>query len=442
MKSPRHKFFRNLAIAVGVGIGAAALAGSEADPRSPAAGVKGGTAPGGRVPMTDAAGDPIDPPARPVVADLDGDAELAGALDLSKMELVDDHYEVPLPDGRRAVLTLDPVLQKKAEKVLNQAKAPRGAVVITATDGRILAYAGRRTEDPKGGKHGLVDYALLNTAWAPAASIFKIVSAAALVDAGVDPHAKVAYHGGLRSVMESNLADHRQDDRSNDLAYGLAHSQNAIIAKLAHQHLDPTRLTAMAATLGFGATGPHALSSWALGGEAGRCEIPAEKGVDFGKTAAGFKGAELSPVGGVLLANTIASGGMVVTPTIVAALIDGDRRIPVNVPAPRRAISADVAAAVGSMMVQTCDSGSAAKAFRGKGGLARTIKIAGKTGTLSRDNPDNAGTELEYSWFVGYAPADQPTMSIAVVLGNTDLWWLKSHTAARLLLADALSAKP
>lgn len=442
MKSPRHNFFRNLAVAVGVGIGAAALAGSDPGRGAPAGNVKGAAAPGARFAMTDVAGKPVDPIAAPVVTDLEGDAALAGDLDLSKMELVDDHYEVALPDGRRAVLTLDPVLQKRAEKVLGQAKAPRGSVVITALDGRVLAYAGRRTADPKGGKNGQVDYALANTAWAPAASIFKIVSAAALVDAGVDPHDKVAYHGGLRSVTEENLADSRHDDRSNDLAYGLAHSQNAIIAKLAHQHLDAGSLAAMASTLGFGAAAPGALPSWALGGESGQCAIPAEKGVDFSKTAAGFKGTELSPVGGALLANTIASGGLEVTPTIVAAVIDGDRRVPVRTPAPRRALTQEVAAAVGAMMVQTCDSGSAAKAFRGRDGLARSIKIAGKTGTLSREHPDAPGTELEYSWFVGYAPADQPTLSIAVVLGNTDLWWLKSHTAARLVLADALTAKP
>jgi cell division protein FtsI/penicillin-binding protein 2 len=97
-----------------------------------------------------------------------------------------------------------------------------------------------------------------------------------------------------------------------------------------------------------------------------------------------------------------------------------------------------VASAVGSMMVQTCDSGSAARAFRGRDGLARSIKIAGKTGTLSREHPDAPGTELEYSWFVGYAPADKPAFTVSVVLGNTDLWWLKGHMAAKIMVRAAL----
>jgi cell division protein FtsI/penicillin-binding protein 2 len=316
--------------------------------------------------------------------------------------------------------------------VLKQAKAPRGAVVVTALDGRILAYAGRRTEDPKGGKDGIVDPTLLTTAWAPAASIVKIATAAALVDAGVGPHDEVCYHGGLRSVMKSNLEDSRQDNRCNDLAYGLAHSQNAIIAKLVHKHLEPAQLRTTAEALGFGG----ALPAWSMGGDSGRIEVPDAKGVDFGKTAAGFDGSWLSPVGGAIMANTFATGGMAATPRLVAAVIDKKgRRTELDAAPARRVLSADTATAVAAMMVQTCDSGSAAKAFRGKGGLPRSTKVAGKTGTLSLTSP----FYLQYSWFVGFAPADQPEVSIAVILGNTDLWWLKAHTAARMVLAEALA---
>jgi cell division protein FtsI/penicillin-binding protein 2 len=440
MARATKRLARNLALAVGLGVAAAVLAGSSGGGGAPAQ-VSGGTR--------------LDEPDRTRVAEaasgarretgkakakakpkkLVGDADLAGKLDLSKMELVDDHYEVPLGDGRRAVLTLDPKLQAAAEKVLARAKAPRGAVVITGVDGRILAYAGRRTEDKKGGKNGVLDHSLANTVWAPAASIFKIATAAALVEAGVGPHDKVCYHGGLRSVMESNLEDSKRDNRCNDLAYGLAHSQNAIIAKLVHKHLQPETLRATAASLGFAGD----LPSWALGGQAGTVDVPAEKGVDFGKTAAGFRGSDLSPLAGALLANTIATGGLEATPTIVASIKDGDKTIPVELPAAQRVLAEKAADAVGEMMVQTCDSGSGAKAFRGKDGLARSIKVAGKTGTLSRKPAPDWEFELEYSWFVGYAPADKPRFSVAVVLGNTDLWWLKSHTAARMLLREALA---
>jgi cell division protein FtsI/penicillin-binding protein 2 len=421
---------RNLALGAGLAVAAASLVASAGgDSGAPKAADLAGEALVAAAQTPAAAPTPAAPPSD----DLSG-------LDLSKMELVDDHYEVALPDGKKAILTLDPTLQDAALKVLDHAKAPRGAVVITATDGRILAYAGRRgtgdaAKDPKyAGKNGVADFSLANSAWAPAASVFKLVSASAMLEAGVDPHQSVCYHGGLRSVTESNLVDDKRDNLCNDLSYGLAHSQNAIIAKLAAQNLEPAALKTMADTLGFGGEA----MTWALGGETGESTVPDEKGVDFAKTAAGFEGSKLSPIGGALLANTIATGGERVTPTIVASIVDADgTKHDVAVPAPTRALPEDVAHEVEQMMVQTCDSGSAAKAFRGKDGLPRSVKVAGKTGTLSPDDDPS----IEYSWFVGFAPAEAPTVSVAVVLGNTDLWWLKGHTAARMLVQAALASK-
>ena len=69
-------------------------------------------------------------------------------IDLARMRLVAGRYEVPLDDGSRAVLTLDPGIQRRAEQVLAQAKAPYGAVVVMAVDGRLLALAGRSTAEP------------------------------------------------------------------------------------------------------------------------------------------------------------------------------------------------------------------------------------------------------------------------------------------------------
>jgi len=361
-----------------------------------------------------------------------GDASLAGQIDLDRIERTGDHYEVALPDGRRAILTLDPDIQTAAEKTLTRAKAPMGAIAVVATDGRVLALAGRRTEDHKGGKNGTMDWHLAVGAWAPAASIFKIVSSAALVEAGVAPDAKVCFHGGLRSVTESNLVDAKNDSRCEDLSFAVAFSQNAIIAKLAHKYLEPKTLGDVAQKMGF--AGP--LPSFALRGDAGAIELPSDNGVEFAKTAAGFTGTTLSATGGALLANEIATGGQAVTPRIVDAIVDGGRRVEVTGAAPRRALRADVAQQVGKMMEETCARGTAAKAFHGRRDeLPGGVKVAGKTGTLARAQP----FFMEYSWFVGYAPAEKPTVSIAVVLGNAESWWMKGHQAARMVLGSALA---
>ncbi|RMH39466.1 MAG: penicillin-binding protein, partial [Deltaproteobacteria bacterium] len=228
-------------------------------------------------------------PARPAV--LVGDAALRGEVDLARAVVRDGRYEVPLARGRRAVLTLDPAIQSAAEQVLDRAQPVRGAVVVLAPDGRILALAGR-------GDGGRADPSVALRAWAPAASVFKVVTAAALVRAGVDPAQRVCYHGGLRSVEAAHLRDDPNRDREcHDLAFAVARSQNAIIAKLAHRFLDRARLADMAARLGFGARPATALAA-----EIGTAELPAG-GLELARVAAGFWHTRLSALGGALLAN-------------------------------------------------------------------------------------------------------------------------------------------
>jgi cell division protein FtsI/penicillin-binding protein 2 len=348
----------------------------------------------------------------------------AGFIDLDSWTLAPDHshYEARLTDGRLAILTLDPALQAYAEKLLSQARAPRGAIVAMAPDGRILALAGRRSEPVKDARAGTFDWRVATEVWAPAASVFKLVTASALVAAGVDPRGKVCFHGGIRSVLASNLHDDKRDSRCESLLYGVAHSNNAILGKLAFQKLEPTALTRFARDLGIA----DRLPSGEIPGTAGAVDIPNVRDLNFARIAAGFSGSRLSAVGGALLAATFADNGEQPVPRLVAS-IDG-------VAAPsitkRRAVTAEVAKAVGKMMMATCEFGSAAKSF----GRRRPIRVAGKTGTLTRTDP----FYMQHSWFVGYAPAEQPQIIVSVVLGNPETWHLRGHEAARRLIDRAI----
>jgi len=345
------------------------------------------------------------------------------SIDLDKITRDGDHYVAPLADGRKAILTLDPDLQELAEKLLNESRAPKGAIVVMAPDGKILALAGRKTEEPKGSRTGTFDWRLATEVWAPAASIFKLVTASALVKAGVDPDAKVCYHGGIRSVLSHNLKDDKRDNRCESLAYGVAHSQNAILGKLAYQKLEPTTLEAQAKA--FGWIDPLAN----LKGMFGELEIPKERDLELARAAAGFKGAKLSVMGGALLTATFANAGEQPTPQLVAS-IDGK---PVETPPMRRAITAEQAQAVARMMAGTCNEGSAAKTFNRK----RKVAVAGKTGTLTKTDP----FYMEHSWFVGFAPTEKPQFVVSVLLGNPESWHLRGHEAARRLIDKALAPR-
>lgn len=342
-------------------------------------------------------------------------------LKLDTVRFVDDHYEATVSDGRRAVLTLDPQLQKTAESLLTEARAPFGAIVAMAPDGRILAISGRRTTSPTGGVAGAFDWRLATEIWAPAASIFKLITASALVAGGVDPERKIRYHGGVRSVVESNLSDSKRDNNSEDLGYAVAHSNNAIIGKLAYQHLEPSALTKLANDL----TSPL---PFAVATTIGEFSLPRDKNLEFARAAAGFTGSRLSVLGGALIAATFADDGNQPIPRLIARL-DSDETPP---QAPRRVLPPSVARAVSKMMVATCGEGSAAKSFGGR--TRRTYEVAGKTGTLTTTSP----FYVEHSWFVGYAPADQPQIIVSVLLGNPESWHLRGHEAARRLIDRAM----
>jgi cell division protein FtsI/penicillin-binding protein 2 len=240
----------------------------------------------------------------------------------------------------------------------------------------------------------------------------------------MDADDTVCYHGGIRSVTESNLTDSKRDSRCESLAYGVAHSNNAILGKLAYQKLQPPGLESAARTLGL----YDALPGGELPGNAGAFTLPQTKNLEFAKTAAGFLNSRMSVAGGALLAATFADRGQQPQLRIVAS-IDGK---PVPVPPSKRVLSADAAAEVAKMMVGTCDSGSAAKSFRGR----RETRVAGKTGTLTSTKP----FYMEHSWFVGFAPAEKPEVIVSVLFGNPENWHLKGHEAARKLIDKALKS--
>src|SRR5262249_32664426 len=139
-----------------------------------------------------------------------------------------------LADGGHAELTLDPRLQASTDEVLRAFQIPyAGAVVVSIPDGRVLAMVGRSAADPR---LGPAELAL--RAWAPSASVFKVVSAPALVESGLTGATRVCYHGGVSAVLPDNLVDIPAIDKScASLAYGIGKSQNAIVAKLVTGHL-------------------------------------------------------------------------------------------------------------------------------------------------------------------------------------------------------------
>src|SRR5262245_23061697 len=249
-------------------------------------------------------------------------AETAAAapavLRAETIRLAGARYVAELSDGGSAELTLDPRLQQSTESVLRAFQIPFGAaVVVSIPDGRVLAMVGQSAADPRLGPSELA-----LRAWAPAASVFKVISAAALVESGVMGSARTCYHGGVSSILADNLVDLPAIDRRCDtLAFGLGKSQNAIIAKLATRNLTPAALARVGRSFGFDEAIPFELPI-----EPSHLDVPGDDDLEFARTAAGFWHSTLSPMHGALLAAAIANRGDMPAPMLIDRGLGGDGR--------------------------------------------------------------------------------------------------------------------
>jgi len=334
-------------------------------------------------------------------------------------------YVQELADGHRIMLTLDPVLQESALTIFENREVPyAGAVVLDVRDNAVLALAGHSSMDPE------VDpVEIVASAWAPAASTFKLVTTAALLESGaVTPSTRACFSGGLHGIEDEMLTDDpARDTRCETLSSAVAHSYNLVIAKLAHKHLDQDGLVGVAHSLLFETQIPFEYTV-----ERSPAHIPADP-VERAKVAAGFWNVDLSPLHAATMASIFARGGIYQPPHIIDQVVgpEGDDLSPAR-PKPGRTLSADTALAVGEMMKSTTTSGTARKSFtdpQGKPYIADVV-VAGKTGSLT----GKRAPYLNYNWFIGYAPADRPEIAFAVLLANEPKWRIKAHYAARRLV--------
>ncbi len=268
--------------------------------------------------------------------------------------------------------------------------------------------------------------------------MFKVISAAALVtEGGLSGATRACYHGGVSSILPDNLVDMPIIDRRCDtLAYGLGKSQNAILAKLASRHLTAAQLTRVGHAFGFEETIPFDLPV-----EPSHLDVPADA-LEFARTAAGFWHSTLSPMHGALLAAAIANHGEMPSPTLIERAFDAQgRELPALLPAagPHRVVGLDAAREVGRMMELTTRIGTAKAAFHDSHGHRYLpVDVAGKTGTLSAQTDKGY---LGYSWFIGYAPVDHPSIAFAVALGNQPQWRIKATYVARRIVAEYLATR-
>lgn len=323
-------------------------------------------------------------------------------------------------------LSLDPHVQRVLEKATRVHKGSSvAAVVLEAKTGRVLGmteYRGNTAESVLDGEW------MPTSAVAPAASLFKIVTAVASIESSsLESSDTIKFHGGCRNLLKGNwLRYPRYDRQSISFAQAFASSCNTAFARLAIYDAGLDKLSEVAQRLGFNRPVP---SDFLFGNSF--VQIPDKITVttqEVGLLGAGFGISRLSPVHAALMAATFVDGVMV-APYIVDEALDakGQSRYQGRTRVLDSMFDADVLMRMRTVMRATVTAGTARRDFRRE--LRRTSAdlLGGKTGTLR----DFGVRDVLYTWYAGYFPLpDGSPASLAVLVASPQNWLVKASSVA------------
>lgn len=169
-------------------------------------------------------------------------------------------------------------------------------------------------------------------------------------------------------------------------------------------------------------------------------ELPGESGgqlldlKDWSGTSAATialgQGVALTPLQMLNVFNILANDGVMVAPHLVADVIDAQgQRVGPEISSPTRVVSEQTAHEMTDMLVNVVQAGT------GKSAAVDNYLVAGKTGTARKPLPtggyeDEDGNYRYITTFAGFLPADNPAVSIIVVLEEPQNSIYASQTAA------------
>ncbi len=332
------------------------------------------------------------------------------------------------PVGGSVLLTINPAAQKAAYDGLKALPGrTRGAVVaLDPKTGAILATVTTPSYNPNliathDANAAIKSYKQLSTSPGdvmlnrgtqqdyPPGSTFKLVVAAAALSNNYQPDSKVRGGTGIR-LPGSNHILHNENGydcggNSITLTQALVVSCNVSFADLGLK-LGATTIQDQAEKFGFNENLldqlPSAISKFPTKLD------PAETAL----SSIGQYDVKASPLQMAMVAAGIANGGAVMKPYVVQQLRSPDLAIIGDAsPQPQvlhQAVSASVASELTQMMVDVVQSGTGSQA------QIPGISVAGKTGTAN-----SSKTKSPYAWMVAFAPADNPQVSVAVLIERT-----------------------
>ena len=336
----------------------------------------------------------------------------------SLKEMFKERNEEETKIGNSIVTTLDVDIQQAAYNALGDNK---GAVVaLNPKTGEVLAMVSKPTFDPNDLKtymdlanSGNNDSIFLNRATAglyPPGSTFKTITTASALEniPGVTEEYfqdnGILYFNNSYSLSNAGGAAHG----TINLEEAFAVSSNVVFGTLAGE-LGNDKLKKTAEDFGFN----NNISSIGLTIE--NSIFPKLESYEVGMIAQSGIGQSsilATPIQMALVASTIANDGVMMKPKIVNKIVDmnGNLVKEIDSEVNKTVLDKSNAEIIKGYMVNLVES-------NGSMYYLQNYNAAGKTGTADHTD-ENGNNATPHSWFIGFAPADDPQIAVAVIVEN------------------------
>lgn len=325
------------------------------------------------------------------------------------------------PIGDNIVTTLDPEAQQVA---LDALAGRRGSVVaIEPQTGAVKVMASFPGYDPGELRTprrfsrlaNAPGSPLLNRATQgtyPPGSTFKVVTAAAALDSGRYTPASIVDGSSPKEISGTPLTNFGGKDWGPiPLTTALTNSVNTVWAEVA-ENLGKETMRRYMRRFGFDEDPPLDYPDGQMGASGsyvdGRLVPATSRFVDVGRMAIGQDKLLVTPLQMAMVAAAVANEGRLMRPRFTDRIVDVDGRTVERVEPEEqsRVMSARAAGQLAAMMTGVVREGT------GTAAALAGIDVAGKTGTAEID----PRTDLNQPWFIGFAPARNPEVAIAVTI--------------------------
>ena len=325
-------------------------------------------------------------------------------------------------DGSTIRLTIDATIQEIVEKAMrecyevNKAQAVH-ALVMDVYTGAVLAMCSKPDYDPNDppreqldALQSLMRIRLISDSYEPG-STFKILTAAAALDSGVTTPEDGFYCSGKIKVDGDTIKCWGSPHKAETMAQALQNSCNPVFVELA------LRMGAQRFYQYLHAFGLGSKTNIDLQGEESGILIPVNsvKNVDLARIGFG-QSVAVTPIQLLTAACSVLNGGRLMRPYLLKEAVSPDgtvlyRTSPKVVSTP---ISEETSLTMRKLLEDVVAVGGA------KNARIPGYRIGGKTGTAQVYKDGRIVRNVHIGSFLGFAPADDPRITLLVIVDEAD----------------------